>query len=448
MTIVLLLALLAGPQDNTSDASVSRASKLAAGGRVPSPDEIRVYDFINFHRHDLPEPGRDGAVALDVRLLRAALPDGAADAAIQIGLRTARPDRRTRPINLTLVLDKSGSMSGDNKMGFLRDALELLVANLTEDDVLAIVVFDGDARVLRAAAPAGDAKALRALIRSIQPGGGTNLHGGLMLGYEQALKHLDPKRANKVVLLSDGQATAGEKDPEKIVADSNEFHARGIDLSTVGVGIDYNDSLMNQLAQAGRGTYHFLDSGDGIRRVFEKELISLLEKVGRSPVVRIELARGVTFKALHGYAIEHADERTIVVKLLDLPLALTQVIPLEVAVAAEADRGAPLAKVRLDYVDEKSGKPARVEREARAGRLDGAKEAAADAGVMKNFAIARLAAALREACSKAQRNERPAAKALLGDAVRETEALFGADTKDEDILKVLAIARGLLGALG
>lgn len=438
MILTLLCALA---QDVTTDASVARAMRLLAAHGLPAADEVRVYDFINFFKHDLPATAAPNVVGFDARLLRATVPDGAAGMLLQLGFTTARVERDDlQPMNLAIVVDRSGSMSGE-KLQYVKQALELFVSNLQERDRLALIVYDDEAEVLMASTAVDNVKTVHALVRSIESGGGTNLHAGLMLGYQEALKGFDPKRANKVILMSDGCANQGVTDLEQIVTDSKAFNAQGIDLTTIGIGLEYDDALMNRLAKEGRGDYHFLHDAGEVNRIFEQEMQGLFERVARGVTVRVRPGPGVTLRAVYGYAFKIDDG--IVFELDDMGRALTQILPIELAVEAGAD---PVVEAVLTYTD-LDGK--RVE-ETRTVRATHGADSPTDASVLKHLTIARLATALREACRLAHDGQPTMAEDLLSVALDRVAAHYGDEaTKDADIARVLDMtveAHGLLRA--
>ncbi len=428
-------------QESTTDAGVHRSALLLRSRRLPKPEEVRVYDFVNYHRHEeLPEPREPERVSLDARLLRPTLPTGKAQAFLQVGIRTSRPSRTREagPVNVCLVIDRSGSMAEAKKLDFVKRGLVLFCDALTEGDLLSIVTFDNGISVLRAAAPVSEGEPLEGLIDGIQPGGGTNLHGGLMAGYAEVRKNLQLPKSPKVILLSDGQANSGVTDPEKIVGDSGAANAEGIALSTIGLGLAYNDRLMSQLAAAGKGTYHFLDSAEGIERTFLHELNGLLAKLGSDPVLRVALAPGVALRRVYGYDYAMPAPSTLEFKLLHLPLGLTQIVPLELEVPPGIER---LAEATLTYTDAASKQERAIAVEAKVERKDG--DSPADPGVHKNLAVARLSQAFRVACVLADRQEPDEARDRLEDALRTAETLLGpADqVADKDLARILGLVR-------
>jgi Mg-chelatase subunit ChlD len=466
MKRALVFAALLAPahswqQDGTSDAAVHRSRLMIAAGRLPHPDQVRVYDYVNYHRHvELPVPSADSRVSLDARLLREDLPAGVETrVALQIGIATWRPKiEEVGPVNLALVIDVSGSMAGQGRLEYVKQGLEILFSHLDADDIVSVVAFSSEARVVRAAAPVTDRASLARIVREMQPEASTNVHAGLMAGYREVVKNLHAGKANKVILLSDGETNTGVTDIEEILRQSKEFNDKGIALSTIGVGLSSNDRLMNGLAATARGTCHFLDSAEGIERTFLQELVSLLGKAGAKPRVTLRLAEGVRLYHVYGYELEEVDAGTVVFsKLLDLPAQLTQVVPVELVVSKDFDPSkGPLAEVELSYLDPRTDRAVTTQaRVAAARRAVGQREGPSDPAVLKNLAIARLGAGFHEACRTAhdpslphlQRDRR--ALDTLRETLQKVELIVGpADqVRDPDIARMLRLVVDALRAL-
>jgi secreted protein with Ig-like and vWFA domain len=143
---------------------------------------------------------------------------------------------------------------------------------------------------------------LRRAIDCLEPNGSTNLHGGLMLGYAEAKKHFRSGATNRVILLTDGIANEGVVDPGRIAAQSSEFNGQGIDLSTIGVGMDLNNDLLRTLARSGRGLYHFISDFQDIDKVFVNEVQSLISSVAKKVEVKIDYGPGLQLEKIYGYS--------------------------------------------------------------------------------------------------------------------------------------------------
>src|SRR5918911_639209 len=134
-----------------------------------------------------------------------------------------------------------------------------------------------------------------------------------MLGYQEALKNYRKEGTNRVVLLTDGIANRGVTDPAQIARDSLSFNDRGVDLSTIGVGLDLNKDLLRELAKSGRGLFHFVADAEDINKVFVKELQSLISPIATEPNVEIEYdASDLELAQLYGYEPKIRDGRVTI----------------------------------------------------------------------------------------------------------------------------------------
>ncbi len=206
------------------------------------------------------------------------------------------------PLNLSLVLDRSGSMGGD-KIKYAREACKFVVDNLEPNDNLSIVIYDDQVDVLSASAPVKDKAALKKLIESVHDRGSTNLSGGMLEGFAQVKKTHQKNFVNRVLLLSDGLANQGITD-EKVLQQlaRQKNNEDNMTLSTFGVGADFNELLMTNLAEFGSGNYYFIDSPDKIPSIFAQELKGLLSVVAQNTTLRIKFpAKNLSVNQMFGY---------------------------------------------------------------------------------------------------------------------------------------------------
>ena len=227
-------------------------------------------------------------------------------------------DKKRAPLNLSLVLDRSGSMSGD-KLNYSKKAIDFVINQLTNDDILSVVQYDDNVQVLSSATHLTNKEVLHKKVNDIRTGGSTNLCGGMQEGYVQVKSEKKANYINRVLLLSDGLANVGITEPDKIqkIAQKN-FREDGVAISTFGVGADYNEDLMTGIAEYGGANYYFIDNPDKIPTIFAKELEGLLSVVTQSTKVRVNYpTRQLNLVKVYGYphAIEN-DE--IVVNLNDV----------------------------------------------------------------------------------------------------------------------------------
>lgn len=451
-------------QASASDASVSRSRAIVnAGPGAPAPstttyypsspyystparvlklpEEIAVEEFVNYHKHRLPPPKWGQAVAMDTRWGNNEISRSQREAVLQIGFTTAEVNERTdlRPLNLVFVIDKSGSMDESDKMSRVKEGLRTMVAKLRPDDIVSIVAFDTQARLLFPAQPIEDGNSLRYAIDCLMPEGGTNLHSGLMLGYSEAKRHFRPGATNRVILLTDGIANFGVTDPARIAADSAARNERGIDLSTIGVGLDLNNDLLRRLAKSGRGLYHFISDYKDINKVFVNEVQSLISSVARNVEVRIEYGPGLRLERIYGYQPRYANG-VVSLTLDDMNNGLTQVIMAKFR--TESHKSSVPVKVRLSYYDVKRKG---VVEEVQDLRLMPAEsdscDVLADVEVKKNFTIAELADSLYAMAGLARGGNYSQAQNVLDASVSTAHRRYP-NMEDEDIRFILDIVEG------
>ena len=206
-----------------------------------------------------------------------------------------------RPIDFALVLDVSGSMADDNKIGLMKQACLGLEQRLGNEDRVALVSFSTSARTLFPLqslpmspwekVPAGIVR-YRQAVADLIARGGTNISSGLELGAAELRTHARPDAARRIVLLTDGQPNAGDATPEGLRSICARLEREGISVTTVGLGLDYNAQLLSSMAEAGGGSYHYVDAPERITGIYDAELRSLRSLVARGVKVGLEALGG------------------------------------------------------------------------------------------------------------------------------------------------------------
>jgi Ca-activated chloride channel family protein len=199
---------------------------------------------------------------------------------------------RHTPLNLAVVLDKSGSMTGA-KLEKTKQAAMQLVDRLAPNDIFSLVIFSDEAQVLVPAQKVEDKEALKEKIESIEAGGSTALYAGVKLGADQLGEYLSPKRINRVILLSDGLANVGPSSPHDLRRLGSQLAEREISVTTIGVGDDYNEDLMAGLAEASDANYYYVQDTEKLPEIFSKELGEMLEVAARQIKIEIVCPDGV-----------------------------------------------------------------------------------------------------------------------------------------------------------
>ncbi|MHC5775195.1 vWA domain-containing protein [Nostoc sp.] len=198
-----------------------------------------------------------------------------------------------RNLNLSLVIDRSGSMAGAPLHHALK-AAESVVDQLEPDDILSVVVYDDEVDSVVSPQAVTNKAALKNSIRKVRAGGITNLSGGWLKGCEHVKTRLDPQKINRVLLLTDGHANMGIQDPKILTATSAQKAEEGIITTTLGFAQGFNEDLLIGMARAATGNFYFIQSIDEATEVFSIELDSLRAVVGQNLKVTLELADGVS----------------------------------------------------------------------------------------------------------------------------------------------------------
>jgi len=250
--------------------------RLLADGIVPSSDAVDAAGFFAEHHTALPPPQCGERICLQAMLgVMSNLINGNNCTLLQLGLNSpivANQDDRP-PLDLVVVVDVSGSMSGGDKIGFVREGLTQMVNELNDEDRIAVIKYSSDASIEFPMSPLRGARnILRGVIDGLRPEGGTNIYAGLELGYRTAFADYDSGRQSRLILLSDGVATAGITDDETIFELSRRYNSEGMGLTTVGLGTDFNFRLMRGLAEQGDGNFYFVEHADAVEEVFTEEL--------------------------------------------------------------------------------------------------------------------------------------------------------------------------------
>jgi len=241
-----------------------------------------------------PAPITD-SVGLRIEIDRAVLPAESLETAIvKVSLRGCTPPKAARraPVNLALVIDKSGSMSGD-RIERAREAALEAVRRLGPDDLVSVVAFDNGVRTLLPARRVGDGSAITEAIEGIAANGGTNLYGGVAAGAEALRRHIEDGYTHRVILLSDGQANVGPQTPEALGSLGAQLVREGISVTTIGLGLDFNEDLMTRLARRSDGNTYFVENSRDLGRIFGEELGDVLSIVARRVVIEVTFPEGV-----------------------------------------------------------------------------------------------------------------------------------------------------------
>ncbi len=259
-------------------------------GSLPPEESVRVEEYVNYFDQGYAFPGEEEAFRIYVDAAPSPFVESRDYRIMRVGVQgyAVAPQDRP-PISLTFVIDVSGSMNMDNRLGLVKRALKLLVKHLNPDDQVGIAIYGTDAAVVLNPTRVSREQRILDAIDSLQPGGVTNAEAGLRLGYQMADEAFNQDGINRVILCSDGVANFGQTDPGQIWDEVKRYAGRKITLTTVGFGMDnYNDVLMEQLADNGNGIYSYVDDIQEARRLFVENLTSTLQVIAMDAKIQVE----------------------------------------------------------------------------------------------------------------------------------------------------------------
>lgn len=283
-------------------ASYSMTRQYLEQGQMPPAESVRVEEFVNSFDPGYAAP-EDQAFSLYA--------DGAPSPFMNDGTYLLRfgvqgykvPDYARKPASLTFVIDVSGSMGMDNRLGLVKQSLNILVDRLNSSDSVAIVVYGTQAHMVLDPTNGDQKQVIKRAINRLETEGSTNAEAGLRLGYKVAMQNYRSGGINRVILCSDGVANTGATESEEILNYVHGYVEEGITLTSMGFGMgNYNDVLMEQLADNGDGNYAYIDDLDEARELFVDDLTSTLQVIARDAKIQIDFnPEVVSYYRLVGY---------------------------------------------------------------------------------------------------------------------------------------------------
>jgi len=353
---------------------------------------------------------------------------------------------RRPPLNLAVVIDTSGSMEG-RPIEDARAAGRSLVESLRDGDRLAVITFDSQAAVLLPSTVINTATRAVAMQRlgTLVARGTTAMAEGLRLGVVEAVGHLDPAGINRVVLLGDGVPN----DAAGIVETAALAGARGVTITALGLGLDYDETLMGNIAQRSGGRFHFIEDSSAVAAVFRDEVLRMERVVGRNAIARLVPGPGVEIESVVGVNATRSDEG-VAVSLGDVMEGAQRDLVVRMTVPSRrAGAAVELLDVVLRY-DDAVNRTGPVERRAFLGaRASANPEERAhgrDEDVEQTAATQQLAAGTLAAIRDARAGQVALAQQRLDVAVAQADAA-ARRRADPELVRRVSSARGLRGAL-
>lgn len=403
---------------------------------IPSVKELIDYDLQNFVDKMYPEPeGKD----IDFQLKWGnKFNQHSKEALLEVGIKVkSKMDRKnTDPLNICFVVDKSGSMMGEDRIEQLKRSLLQFVQQLDAKDRVSIVVFDDAATLAVPSELIGDKKKINDIIYAIQAGGGTSIYSGLVLGFEEVKKFLSPSSINRLVLLTDGY---GSTPPAEVIAKAKTYIKIGIELSAVGVGVDYNQALLSQLASAGGGMLHLAGTSANIQEAFQHELESVLYPMAKKAVLTVKYHDQIVYRQLYGYSNEKVTPGQMKVDIPHLFPGLNQLALVKFdLINATKELEQEEVIVTLEYIDAITEKSVVLTKKTHPEWLlaSGALDMTIDKEHTKLMAVAIANQSLKNMASAFEAGNKDEAYAAVKSGYDQLQALFPS-AKPEKIIAVM-----------
>ena len=347
-------------------------------------------------------------------------------------------------LNLALVMDRSGSMAGDN-LHYAKLAAQHLVDIMDAQDQVAVVAYDDTVTLVSGSTllSAESRRSLKEKIQEIQTGGSTNLSSGWLSGCGEVAAHHADGQLERTLLLTDGLANAGITELEELALHARELSKKGVSTSTFGVGEDYNEHLLEAMASAGGGMYHFIASPDQIPEIFNREFNELVTVTAREVEISLDVPAGVAAQVLGAWAVETDGSKlrilvgalqsgrpqTIYLSLLIPPAASAADVVMNAHLLARGDANQVLeatAGIAFHYAD-----PATLQSAQR------------DQAMLERGAQVRIAEAANQSLKLDQAGEREKAYQNLKVAIIANNAYLPADEIEKYTQMAKRLRRGM-----
>ena len=262
---------------------------------------------------------------------------------------------RKTPINLALVLDRSGSMEGA-KIEKARQAACIAIDHLKPTDIFSLVQFDDRVDVLVPAQPVENKERLKEIVNQIRPGGSTALYGGVQEGAHQLCKYFDEKNVNRIILVSDGIANVGPSSPAELAEMGRNLRDKGYAVTTVGLGDDYNENVMVAVAEASGANYYYVKDAEKLPSVFEEELGQVKNCVAQDVHIIIEVPEGIEPIEIIGMPGVHFSGRKATISLGSLYASQRRDLLVRCRVKSPGGDSAEIGRIHISYVAPGDGK--------------------------------------------------------------------------------------------
>ncbi|MEX1190759.1 MAG: VWA domain-containing protein [Brumimicrobium sp.] len=380
--------------------SAAYAYHHGGNGRVLSPDYIVEEEIFNYHTHKIEAANYNDPVKISHQWGNDNVNSKTDEMILQIGISTHRAKNLDNipPANLSLVVDVSGSMSGD-RIEKSKEAMKEFVKQLRSTDQVSLVLFGNQVSIPFKSQTIGDKKKLLEAIDNIEINGSTNVHLGMKEGYKQVASTYLSNGNNRVIVFSDAMANTGIIDPNEIL-DDTKVYIKDIDLTFIGVGMAFNQDFARQIKTRLRGHMHFVQDSKEITKLFKEEVEQFLAApYGKDVTLSIEIPEQLTLSKLYGYDASISGNK-IELELDDLQGGLTQIFVLKLERNQNYSGDIDPVKYGLTFDNHNGNKEIIAEESPKIEVLPNSDRynKLENDEVKKNYCIAYMASQLKEAC--------------------------------------------------
>lgn len=434
---------------------------IIESGEIPAPETLDAVGFFNEHKFSLPEAECGETVCLHGMFgVQGNMINGSNCTTVGIGFNTKMQpgDVNRPPLNLAVAVDVSGSMTGQ-PINAVRDGLEMMADELQGKDRVTLIAYSDQARVVFESTPVNDQdrSKLKQHARELSAGGSTNIYGGLRQSLETVGDGAQSNWQNRVILLSDGKATAGITNDDRIINLGKTWAERGIGLTTIGVGREFDLSLMRRLSHNGAGNFYFLEDPQAVEEVFVEEVSTFLVPLAEDVRIHFKGEKAYSFRAAYGTRTWTGDEESASIQIPALFMAgreddsdtgpgdgrrggggmiLLELVPTaKQEILEETPPGSKVGEIEMVYTDPKTGEQVKQTKTVRNPlRPDAAPEVGefTSPTVEKAFVALNIYAGFKMATRRAQRGAAGSALDIL-EPLAQNVRQWNNDNEDTDI---------------
>ena len=403
---------------------------------LPKAETVKQYDINQFNLREYDDTQDDELLNVHVRWGNNKINSGSLEALLELGFSVKEPlDKKaiSRPLNVAFVLDKSGSMSGEN-IDLLKSAMLDFVQKLRPEDRISIIFFDNQP-VLAYDKPKLDKAYVEDIIGAVQASGGTNIFDGLKMGYEQVDKYKSDRSVNRVILLTDGY---GSQPVDYVKEQSKKYFEKGISVSTIGVGEGYNNALLDMLAKYSGGFDHQAIQSAGITKALEAEFESLLYPLASDLRVKVKYGNRIFYRTLYGIPESKNSDNTVHFELEKVYSSLNRMALMKFKIENPrmpepmTDIDKDKIKIIVSYFDERKGKQVEIVKETNLEWTDETDvEMVYDRQMKQTYSVAVINQALKSIADLCDAKNFAAAKKTIHETKKSLKKITAEQYSDE-----------------